>query len=122
MARPLRELRSRAGSAALLVVSTLFSLVCVEGALRIYHAIKLNRWIEDQPPVVERALVPSDDPELVYEFNPGWSRGAPIICAARSTIDMASAMPSPSAPSRRARSRSSSATVEGLSKRISPVE
>jgi lysophospholipase L1-like esterase len=51
-------------------LSLLALLVAFESALRIYHWLKKP----DLPPVAERCLVPSDDRELVYELNAGWSR------------------------------------------------
>ena len=59
---------------ATLVLAPICTLLLMEGALRVYHRAKLA-WAKRQlPPVAQRALVPSDDPELVYEFNPGWRK------------------------------------------------
>jgi lysophospholipase L1-like esterase len=56
------------------LLSTSLALLLAEGALRVYHALKDAREIRALPPVPERALVPSADPERLYEWNPGWSR------------------------------------------------
>ena len=59
---------------ALAIPSFALVLLAAEGALRAYHAVKLARWTEQLPPLSERALVPSDDPLLGFEFNPGWRK------------------------------------------------
>jgi lysophospholipase L1-like esterase len=71
--------RSQTQRAALLAsasvaISLVLSLGALEGALRVYH--RLKEWREQRalPPVAARAMVPSRDPELIYEWNPGWSR------------------------------------------------
>ena len=58
---------------ASVAISFLLSLVLLEAAFRIYHVAKA--WYEDHslPPVEARALVPSADPDLIFEWNPGWS-------------------------------------------------
>jgi lysophospholipase L1-like esterase len=55
-----------------IAISFLLSLVLLEGAFRVYHLVKV--WREDRslPPVSERAMIPSRDPELIFEWNPGW--------------------------------------------------
>lgn len=47
----------------------------LELGLRAYHRIVIWRGIEALPPVADRALIPVDDPALIFEFNPGWREG-----------------------------------------------
>ena len=62
------------------VLLGLVSLVLVVGglelALRGYHWVKEQRARANQPPVSARALVPSDDPELIFAWNPGFRKDA----------------------------------------------
>lgn len=60
----------------LAAVAFALPLAAAEIGLLIYHAAKNAASLAARPPVEERAIVPSDDPELMFEFNPGWSRGA----------------------------------------------
>lgn len=50
-------------------------LLVLEGGLRVYHGVKRARDRDSLPPIAARALIPSADPELIYEWNPGWSEG-----------------------------------------------
>lgn len=59
--------------AGLTTGSIVVGLLLLEGGLRLYHVVRVRREISRQPPVEERALVPSHDAGLIYEFNPGWS-------------------------------------------------
>lgn len=54
--------------------SILVVLAGIEIFLRAYHFFKTERELAGLPPLEERALIPSDDPQLVFELNPGWSR------------------------------------------------
>lgn len=68
--------RSNGISKALLgLVSLVLVVGGLELALRGYHWVKEQRARANQPPVVERALVPSDDPELIFAWNPGFRKG-----------------------------------------------
>jgi lysophospholipase L1-like esterase len=72
-------LRSRAAkpiflACATVLLSTGFALLLAEGALRAYWVLKDWREQSALPGLAKRALVPSADPELRYEFNPGWTR------------------------------------------------
>jgi lysophospholipase L1-like esterase len=61
-----------------LVTLALTSLVLLGGAelaLRVYHRLKLSHELERLPPLPQRCIVPSSDPELMWEFNPGWTDG-----------------------------------------------
>jgi hypothetical protein len=60
-------------AAASVAISLLLSLVVLEAALRVYHVAKAWREDHSLPPLAARALVPSADPDLIYEWNPGWS-------------------------------------------------
>ena len=55
------------------VTSLALFFLALEGALRVYHGIKRVWQARILPPVDQRALVPSDDPALIFELNPGWS-------------------------------------------------
>ena len=72
-----RSARSAAGfrEIALLLASLLVTLLLLEGALRIYHRVQSAQEQRSLPPVAQRAMIPSNDPELIYEWNPGWSEG-----------------------------------------------
>jgi lysophospholipase L1-like esterase len=59
-------------SAALALVSVLVTLLLLEAALRVYHRAKRAYQEYALPPVSQRVAVPSADPELIFEFNPGW--------------------------------------------------
>ena len=48
-------------------------LGAAEIGLAVYHSVQSSRSLAALPPVEQRALVPSQDPELLFEFNPGWS-------------------------------------------------
>lgn len=58
-----------------LLVSLLLSLGLAEVGLRAAHHFYHWRVLRALPPVGARALIPSTDPELIYEWNPGWSNG-----------------------------------------------
>jgi O-antigen/teichoic acid export membrane protein/lysophospholipase L1-like esterase len=62
-------------STAIALAAVLAFLVALEGGLRVYHATKAWRARRALPPVRERCLIPSDDPQLLYELNPGWTDG-----------------------------------------------
>jgi lysophospholipase L1-like esterase len=66
--------RERLLAGASVLISFLLSLAVVEGGLRIKQ--RLNAWQESRqlPPISARAVIPSPDPELLFEWNPGWSR------------------------------------------------
>lgn len=57
-----------------MAISFLLSLGALEGSLRAYHWVKLRREQLALPPVTSRAMIPSPDPELIFEWNPGWSK------------------------------------------------
>ncbi len=61
---------------ASVMISSLLSLGALEIALRVYHQFGVWREWRALPPVAERALIPSPDPELIFEWNPGWSKQA----------------------------------------------
>lgn len=44
----------------------------LEGSLHVYHRLKEWRELRALPPVETRAAIPSADPELIFEWNPGW--------------------------------------------------
>ena len=50
------------------------SLLGAEAALRVRSAVLVARMRASLPPVSERALVPSSDPELKYELRPGYAK------------------------------------------------
>lgn len=52
--------------------SLILMLGSLEAGLLLYHWTKVQLEIRRLPPVSARALVPSQDPELIYEFNPGF--------------------------------------------------
>jgi lysophospholipase L1-like esterase len=55
------------------VVATIaIVLAALEGGLRAYYWFKLLETNRRLPPVEQRCFVPSSDPELLYELNPGW--------------------------------------------------
>jgi GDSL-like lipase/acylhydrolase family protein len=56
-----------------LVLALLLSLGLAEVGLRIYYHVILWRAVRALPPVGARAVVPSTDPELIFEWKPGWS-------------------------------------------------
>ena len=56
-----------------LLVSLLLSLGLAEAGLRVAHRLYQWRVRQALPPVSDRALIPSTDPELIFEWNPGWS-------------------------------------------------
>jgi len=61
----------RVGFAAFtLVASGLLGLVALEGGLRVYDGLNRARALRELPPVEERVMVPSPDPELIFEFRP----------------------------------------------------
>jgi lysophospholipase L1-like esterase len=60
--------------ALLFCASLVVGLLLTEGALRLYDAAKEWRAVQVMPPLAERAVIPSDDPELIFEWNPGWHR------------------------------------------------
>lgn len=52
------------------------ALAAGEASLRVFHARREAQEAASLPPESERALIPSRDPALVYELNPGWSDGS----------------------------------------------
>jgi lysophospholipase L1-like esterase len=60
---------------ALVLGAVLLALGGAEAALRAYHALKQRVALQRLPPVDQRAVIPSDDPALIFEFNPGWKEG-----------------------------------------------
>jgi lysophospholipase L1-like esterase len=60
---------------AAVAISVVVTLLGLEVALRVYWAAK-NRWtLHNLPPLQQRVVIPSADPELIYELNPGASHG-----------------------------------------------
>jgi len=59
---------------ASLTISSLLSLGLLELALRVYHRVDRSRELRALPPVETRAMIPSSDPDLLFEWNPGWSK------------------------------------------------
>jgi lysophospholipase L1-like esterase len=59
---------------ASVLISLLLSLGVLELGLRVKH--RLSQWRDWRalPPVAARALIPSQDPELIFEWNPGFNR------------------------------------------------
>jgi lysophospholipase L1-like esterase len=55
-----------------LLASLLLSLGMLEGAFRVHHAVSSRAQWRALPPIASRAIIPSQDPELVFEFNPGF--------------------------------------------------
>lgn len=58
-----------------LVAGAVATPVLLEGSLRVYHGAIARREVERLPPLEQRALVPSDDPALVFGFRPGFVDG-----------------------------------------------
>jgi lysophospholipase L1-like esterase len=59
---------------ASLLISLLLSLAVLELGLRAKQRFSLWREWRALPPLAERALIPSQDPELIFEWNPGFNR------------------------------------------------
>lgn len=59
----------------LATVALALPLAVAEIGLVIYHTVKNAASLAALPPVDQRAIITSDDPQLKFEFNPGWSRG-----------------------------------------------
>jgi len=60
---------------ATVAIAVVVTLLGLEGAVRVYSAAK-NRWaLHNLLPLSERVVIPSADPELIYELNPGAHRG-----------------------------------------------
>jgi len=55
-----------------LLVSLLLTLGFAEAGLRAAHRFYQWRVVRGLPALKARALVPSSDPELIFEWNPGW--------------------------------------------------
>ena len=53
--------------------SLLLGLAGVEGGLRVYYRVKRAMAERALPPVPQRCVIPSRDPELIFELNPGWA-------------------------------------------------
>ena len=70
-----RSARRRAAllAGASIALSLMLSLAVLEAVLRVYHHVKVWRENRALPPVAARAAIPSRDPELIFEMNPGWS-------------------------------------------------
>src|SRR5262249_23765227 len=66
-----RDSRRGAGprDIGVLLASLIVTLLLLEGGLRIYHQAKRAYERYSLPPVAARAMVPSSDPELIYEWN-----------------------------------------------------
>jgi len=65
-----------AARAASLVLGTAAGLaLAAEGLVRAGQSLKLLLYQRSLPPVARRCIVPSRDPELLYELNPGWTDG-----------------------------------------------
>ena len=56
------------------VLAAVVVLAVIEGGLRAYLAFKDWRFIQSQPPIADRVLIPSEDAALLYEFRPGIDR------------------------------------------------
>jgi len=59
-----------------LLLLFVLSLGLAEAALRVYQRIEEWHTLQALPPVGKRAIIPSTDPELIFEWNPGWGSGA----------------------------------------------
>src|SRR5580765_4231542 len=67
--------RRRVFAAAAVILSVVLTLLGLEGAFRAYWSMK-HRWmLAALPPLHERVVIPSADPELIYELNPGITHG-----------------------------------------------
>ena len=75
------SLRETALGIVIAVASLALFFLVLEGTLRAYHAITLAWHVRSLPPVNQRALVPSSDPALIFELNPGWSNADSSINA-----------------------------------------
>jgi lysophospholipase L1-like esterase len=69
---PRKILRRAIVVAAVSLLVLLLSLGFAEATLRAAHYVYKWRVLHALPPVGVRALIPSSDPELIYEWNPGW--------------------------------------------------
>ena len=58
-----------------IAISVGVTLLGLEAAFRVYWAVKNRAALHNLPPLNERVLIPSEDPELTYELNPGVTRG-----------------------------------------------
>jgi hypothetical protein len=67
------RLKGLAFATLAVALAALAVLALTEIGLRVYHWRKAARQQSALPPVAERCLVPSEDKELVFELNPGWS-------------------------------------------------
>jgi lysophospholipase L1-like esterase len=54
------------------VATVAIVLAALEGGLRAYHWFEMFETNRRLPPVEQRCFIPSSDPELLYELNPGW--------------------------------------------------
>lgn len=54
------------------VAAIVIVLAALEGGLRAYHWFRMRDADRRLPPVEQRCFIPSSDPELLYEHNPGW--------------------------------------------------
>ncbi len=55
------------------VGSLLLGLAGLEGGLRVYYRVKRTMAERALPPLPQRCVIPSRDPELIFELNPGWA-------------------------------------------------
>ena len=62
-------------SIVLAIASTALTLALLEVGLRVYHAAETAWEDASAPPLAQRAVVPSEDPTLIYEFNRSYRSG-----------------------------------------------
>lgn len=74
---PLAPARSRRTLFALatVTITVAVTLLGLEGAFHVYWAAKYRWALHALPPIHERVVIPSADPELIYELNPGVTHG-----------------------------------------------
>jgi len=59
----------------LATVALALPLAVAEIGLVLYHTVQNAAGLAALPPADQRAIIDSEDPQLRFEFNPGWSRG-----------------------------------------------
>jgi lysophospholipase L1-like esterase len=70
------QLRYLLLASATIAGSSLAVLAAFEGSLRVYDRLKELRVRTALPAPGQRCLIPSADPQLGFELNPGWSDGS----------------------------------------------
>lgn len=60
---------------AAVTMAVVITLLGLEGVFRVYWAAKIRWTLNHLPPLRERVVIPSTDPELIYELNPGVTHG-----------------------------------------------